>query len=99
MGKSMWSLETALEMVLVGLYKTIQEKDYDNTQAALDAYAPCPKALINWCRNHRVDHSFVDPQLSLMDKAIKAGKGQADFAYLYEVLKKVQTDQTARVSA
>jgi len=23
-----------------------------------------------------------------MEKAIKAGKGQADFAYLYEVLKK-----------
>jgi len=30
----------------------------------------------------------VIPQLSLLDKTIKAGKGQADFAYLYEVLKK-----------
>jgi hypothetical protein len=36
---------------------------------------------------HGVDHSFADPQLSLIDKAIKAGKGHADFAYLFEVMK------------
>jgi len=62
--------------------------DVDNTQAALEAYAPCPRELIKWCRNHGVDHSIADAQLVLMDKAIKAGKSQADFAYLYEVLKK-----------
>ena len=81
------SLMPVVEMILAGLYKTIQEKDYDNTQASLEAYAACPRELIKWCRNHGVDHSFADPQLLLIDKAIKAGKGQADFAYLYEVLK------------
>jgi hypothetical protein len=30
-----------------------------------------------------------------MDEAIKAGKGHADFAYLYELLKKARTDQAA----
>jgi len=82
------SVMPVLEMGLSRFVETIRSKDYDNTQAALDAWAPCPRELIEWCKNHDVDHSFVDPQLLLMEKAIKAGKGQADFAYLYEVLKK-----------
>jgi 3-hydroxyisobutyrate dehydrogenase-like beta-hydroxyacid dehydrogenase len=81
------SLMPVLEMMLTRLHGAIQSKDYDDTQASLDVWAPCPKELIKWCRKHGVDHSFVDPQLSLMEKAIQAGKGQADFAYLYEVLK------------
>jgi 3-hydroxyisobutyrate dehydrogenase-like beta-hydroxyacid dehydrogenase len=86
------SLMPVLEAMLTRLHGTIQSKDYDDTQASLDVWAPCPKELIKWCRKHGVDHSFVDPQLSLMKKAIKAGRGQADFAYLYEVLKKAQSD-------
>lgn len=82
------SVMPVLEMGLSRYVGTIQAKDYDNAQAALDAWAPCPRELIKWCRNHGVNHSFVDPQLLFMEKAIKAGKGQADFAYLYEVLKK-----------
>jgi hypothetical protein len=35
-----------------------------------------------------VDHTIADPQLLLIEKAVAAGKGQADFAYLYEVLKR-----------
>ena len=81
------SLMPVLEMMLTRLHGAIQSKDYDDTQASFDVWAPCPKELIKWCRKHGVDHSFVDPQLSLMEKAIQAGKGQADFAYLYEVLK------------
>jgi hypothetical protein len=46
------------------------------------------RELIGWCKKHGIDHSFADPQLSLIEKAIKTGRGQADFAYLYEVLKK-----------
>jgi hypothetical protein len=37
---------------------------------------------------HGVDHSFANPQLALIDKPIKAGKGHADFAYFYEIMKK-----------
>jgi len=82
------SVMPVLEMGLSRYVGTIRAKDYDNAQAALDAWAPCPRELIKWCRNHGVDHSFVDPQLLLIEKAIRAGMGQADFAYLHEVLKK-----------
>lgn len=82
------SLLPVPEMILSGLLGTIRAKDYDNTQASLEVYAACPRELIKWCRKHGVDHSFADPQLLLMEKAIKAGKGQSDFAYLYEVLRR-----------
>jgi 3-hydroxyisobutyrate dehydrogenase-like beta-hydroxyacid dehydrogenase len=82
------SLMPVLDTVLAGLYGTIREKNYGNTQASLEAYAACPKELIQWCRDHGVDHSLADAQLSLCEKAINAGKGQADFAYLYEILKR-----------
>ena len=47
-----------------------------------------PREVIGWCKAHLVDHSIVDPQLLLIEKAVAAGNGQADFAYLYAVLKK-----------
>jgi len=46
-----------------------------------------PRELIGWCEKHRVNHGFADPQLRLVERAVKAGKGQWDLAYLYEVLK------------
>jgi 3-hydroxyisobutyrate dehydrogenase-like beta-hydroxyacid dehydrogenase len=70
------------------IYGRLQEKDYVGDQASLEAWSVGPKALISWCRDHGGDHSIADAQLSLFEKAIKAGKGQADFAYLYEVLRK-----------
>lgn len=79
-----------VDMLFARLHDTIQSKNYDETQASLDVWAPCPRELIKWSKKHGVDHSFVDPQLSLMEKAIKSGKGDADFAYLYEVLKKLK---------
>ena len=82
------SLLPVLEMILSGLLGTIRAKDYDNTQASLEVYAACPRELIKWCRKHGADHSFADPQLLLMEKAVKAGRGQSDFAYLYEVLRR-----------
>lgn len=82
------SLMPVLEAMLTRMHDTIQSEDYSQTQASLDVWAPCPRELMKWCSKHGVDHSFVDPQLSLMEKAIKAGKGQADLAYLFEVLKK-----------
>lgn len=82
------SLLPVLETILAGFYATIRAKDYDNTQASLEVYAACPRELIKWCKEHGVDHSFADPQLLLMEKAIKAGRGESDFAYLYEILRK-----------
>ncbi len=93
------SLMPAMEAALSGLITTIHAKDYDNTQATLDVWAACPRELKKWCSDHRVDHRLVDPQISLMDEAIKNGKGHADFAYLYELLRRVRTDPSGRVSA
>lgn len=96
---SIKGLLPVLETVFSGLLATIRAKGYDNTQASLDVYAACPRELIKWCRTHGADHSFADPQLSLIDKAIKAGKGHAGFAYLYEIMKKVPTNQPAPTSS
>jgi 3-hydroxyisobutyrate dehydrogenase-like beta-hydroxyacid dehydrogenase len=88
------SLMPAMEGALADLCDKIRVKDYANTQASLETWSVAPRELIGWCKEHGVDHSFADSQLQLIEKAVKAGKGQADFAYLYEVLKKVQPDPT-----
>lgn len=77
----------ALERAVARVCGKLQEKDYVGDQASLEAWSAGPKMLISWGRGHGVDHSMADAYLGLMDRAIKAGKGQADFAYLYEVLK------------
>jgi len=77
----------ALEAALADLCSKIQGKDYGNTQAALETWAVAPRELIAWCEKHRVNHTLADPQLLLIERAVKAGKGQWDLAYLYEVLK------------
>jgi 3-hydroxyisobutyrate dehydrogenase-like beta-hydroxyacid dehydrogenase len=82
------NLIPVLESILADLYARVKENNYSNTQAALDAWAVGPRGLIDWCKTHRFDHSIADPLLLLIEKAAKAGQGQADFAYLYEILKK-----------
>jgi len=82
------SLMPTMEAALADLCEKIRRKDYGNTQASLETWSVAPRELIGWCKKHGIDHSFADSQLSLMEKAMKIGKGQADFAYLYEVLKK-----------
>jgi 3-hydroxyisobutyrate dehydrogenase-like beta-hydroxyacid dehydrogenase len=82
------SLMPAVEMSLADLCGKLQQKDYSGDQASLEAWSVAPKELVGWCREHRVDHSMIAPQLLLFERAIEAGKGQSDFAYLYEVLKK-----------
>jgi hypothetical protein len=69
------------------LSRRLQKREYGDTQATLDAYSIRPKELASWCEDRGVDHSIADAYRGLMDRAIKAGQGQADFAYLYEVLK------------
>ena len=81
-------LMPVLESLVADLYARVRAKDYGNTQAALETWAVGPREVIGWCKAHLVDHSIADPQLLLIEKAVAAGKGQADFAYLYEVLKK-----------
>jgi len=81
------SLMPALEAALADLRDKIEKKDYANTQATLETWAVAPRELIAWCEKHRVNHAFADPQLRLIERAVKAGKGQCDLAYLYEVLK------------
>jgi len=82
-------LMPVLESLVADLYARVRAKDYGNTQAALETWAVGPREVIGWCKAHLVDHSIADPQLLLIEKAVAAGKGQADFAYLYEVLKRV----------
>jgi len=81
------TLMPAMEAALADLSQKIQSKDYWYTQASLETWAVAPRELIAWCEKHRVNHTFADPQLRLIERAIKAGKGQMDLAYLYEVLK------------
>jgi 3-hydroxyisobutyrate dehydrogenase-like beta-hydroxyacid dehydrogenase len=81
-------LMPVLDSLVADLYARVQAKEYGNTQAALETWAVGPGGIIGWCKRHGVDHSIADPLLLLIEKAVKAGKGQADFAYLYEVLKK-----------
>jgi 3-hydroxyisobutyrate dehydrogenase-like beta-hydroxyacid dehydrogenase len=77
-----------LDGYLGGLFEKIQNKDYAGDQGTLEAWYNAPRGLISCGKEHGTDHSIADAQLSLMDRAIKSGNGQADFAYLYEVLKK-----------
>jgi 3-hydroxyisobutyrate dehydrogenase-like beta-hydroxyacid dehydrogenase len=80
-------LMPVLEAAIADLCAKVQSKDYQNTQATLATWAVAPRELIAWCAKHGVDHTFADSQLGLIDRAEKAGKGQLDFAYLFEVLK------------
>lgn len=81
-------LMPVLESIVADLYARVRAKDYGNTQAAVETWAVGPRELIGWCKARGLDHSIADPLLSLIEKAVKGGEGQADFAYLYEVLKK-----------
>jgi 3-hydroxyisobutyrate dehydrogenase-like beta-hydroxyacid dehydrogenase len=77
----------AMEAALADLCQKVQSKDYANTQATLETWAVAPRELIGWSQKHQVNHTFADPQLRFIERAVKAGKGQWDFAYIYEVLK------------
>jgi 3-hydroxyisobutyrate dehydrogenase-like beta-hydroxyacid dehydrogenase len=81
------TLMPAMEAALADLCHKIQSKDYGNPQATLETWTVAPRELIGWCEKHQVNHTFADPQLALIEQAVKAGKGHLDFAYLYEVLK------------
>jgi len=77
-----------METIITRVHGKLQSKDYVGDQSSLEAWSAGPKLLTSWCRDHGVDHSIADAQLRLFEKAIKAGNGEADVAYLCEVLKK-----------
>ena len=81
-----------MEAIITRYYGKLQSKDYTADQSSLEGWSVGTKMLIGWGRNHGADHCIADAQLSLFEKAIKAGKGQSDFAYLCEVLRKGQTN-------
>lgn len=74
--------------ILAGISTRIQKKDYAGSEATLEAWSIGPKELIEWSKGRRMDRRIADAQIGLFEQAIKAGQGQADFAYLYEIFRK-----------
>jgi 3-hydroxyisobutyrate dehydrogenase-like beta-hydroxyacid dehydrogenase len=75
-----------MEAVFADMSRRISIKDYTGDQASLEAYSAVTKQLASWCKDRRVAHSLPDAYVALMGQAIDAGKGQSDFACLYELL-------------
>lgn len=86
--QSIRGLMPVVEGFLTDIHGRLQRRDYSGAQASIESWSVGPKELIGWCKGRGVDHSIADAYLGLMDKAIRSGKGQADFAYLYEVIRK-----------
>jgi len=86
--QSVRGLMPVLEGLVNDISGRLQKKDYGGDQASIESWSVAPRELIGWCKDRGVDHSIADAYLGLMDKAIRNGKGQADFANLYEVLRK-----------
>jgi 3-hydroxyisobutyrate dehydrogenase-like beta-hydroxyacid dehydrogenase len=74
--------------ILEAISTRIQKKDYAGSEATLEAWSIGPKELIEWSKGRRMDRRIADAQIGLFEQAIKAGQGQADFAYLYEIFKR-----------
>ena len=77
----------AIEAALADLCDKIQSKDYGNTQAALETWAVAPRDLIGWCEKHRVNHTFADPQLLLIERVKRPAKANGISPISNEVLK------------
>jgi 3-hydroxyisobutyrate dehydrogenase-like beta-hydroxyacid dehydrogenase len=74
--------------ILEAISGRIQRKDYAGNEATLEAWSIGPKELIDWSKERRLDRRIADAQIGLFEQAFKAGKGQADFAYFYEIFRK-----------
>ena len=74
--------------ILEGISARIQRRDYAGTEATLEAWSVGPKELIAWSKDRRMDRRIADAQIDLFEQAIKVGRGQADFAYFYEIFKR-----------
>jgi len=76
----------AMQSIFADMSRRVSSKDYSGDQASLEAYSVVTKHFVNWCQDRGSDHSIADAYVSLMEQAIQAGKGQSDFACLFEIL-------------
>jgi 3-hydroxyisobutyrate dehydrogenase-like beta-hydroxyacid dehydrogenase len=76
----------AMELIFTDMSRRVSSKDYSGDQASLDAYSVVTKQLVSWCQDRGSDHTIPDAYVSLMERAIQAGKSEADFACLFELL-------------
>ena len=76
----------AMETVFTDMSRRVSSKNYSGDQASLEAYSVVTKQLVSWCQDRGSDHTIPDAYVNLMERAIQAGKSQADFACLFEFL-------------
>jgi 3-hydroxyisobutyrate dehydrogenase-like beta-hydroxyacid dehydrogenase len=75
-----------LESVFTDMSRRVASKNYVGDRASLEAYSSVTKQLVSWCEDRGSDHTIPDAYVNLMERAIQAGKSQADFACLFEIL-------------
>jgi hypothetical protein len=75
-----------MESVFADMSQRVSSKNYSGNQASLEAYSVVTKQLVSWCQDRGSDHTIADAYVNLMERAIQAGKSQADFACLFEIL-------------
>ncbi len=83
-------LMPVVEGFLQQMFARLQKKDYVGNEATIEAWSALPKELLEWSKDKRTDAGIASAQHELFQKAISAGQGQADFAYLYEVLRRAK---------
>jgi 3-hydroxyisobutyrate dehydrogenase-like beta-hydroxyacid dehydrogenase len=80
-------LMPVLDGFLQQLFAKLEKKDYVGDEATIEAWSAVPKELLEWSKDKRMDAGIASAHHELFQRAIRAGQGQADFAYLYEVLR------------
>ena len=75
-----------MEAIFADMSRRVSSKNYIGDQASLEAYSVVTRQLISWCQDRGSDHTIPDAYVNLMERAIQAGKSQADFACLFEIL-------------
>jgi 3-hydroxyisobutyrate dehydrogenase-like beta-hydroxyacid dehydrogenase len=75
-----------MESIFTDMSRRVSSKNYSGDQASLEAYSVVTKQLVSWCQDRGTDHTIPDAYVNLMERAIQAGKSQADFACLFEIL-------------
>jgi len=92
---SVKSLLPATEGILAGIAATIESGRYAGDEATIDAWSVGPREFIEWCNERGIRHEIASAQQKLFDEAMKTGQGEADFAYLYEIMRKGAAEPTA----
>ena len=83
----------AMESIFTDMSRRVSSKNYSGDQASLEAYSVVTKQLVSWCQDRGSDHTIPDAYVNLMERAIQAGKSQADFACLFEILSDTTSKQ------